>query len=184
MEQSTLDVWSQFSAQLRSYIRRRVADPADAEDLLQQVFVKVHTHIGTLRDDQRIAPWLYQIARNSIVDYHRSRRQFADIPETLPAEPQSDDDSIAQLAIGLRHMVENVPDIYRQPLLLAEIVGLPQKEVAERLGLSLSAAKSRVQRGRRLLRTMLGQCCHLEVDRRGRRMDYEPPSDCRYCDPA
>ena len=185
MAQKTLDVWEKFSERLRSFILKRIADPTDADDVLQQIFIKVHTHIGTLRDEERIAPWLYQIAKNTITDYYRAQRQCVAIPETLIVEVEPDgEDSISQLATGLRHLIETLPDNYRQPLLLAEIEGLPQKEMAEQLRLSLSAAKSRVQRGRRLLRAALLSCCHFELDHRGRLMDYAPPADCRHCNSA
>jgi RNA polymerase sigma-70 factor (ECF subfamily) len=73
---------------------------------------------------------------------------------------------------------------YRQAVQLSEIEGLPQQEVADRLGLSLSGAKSRIQRGRLMLKDELERCCRFEFDRRGNVMDYEPRPErtvCRNC---
>lgn len=182
MKPTTLDVWERFSERLRFFILKRIHDPADADDVLQQVFTKVHTHIDLLRDEERIAPWLYQIAKNTITDHYRTHRKFEVIPETLAVEDERDNgDSASQLATGLRYLIEALPDKYRQSLLLVEIEGLTLKEMAERLGLSPSAAKSRVQRGRRVLRAALLSCCHFELDHHGRLMDYAPPPDCRHC---
>ena len=75
-------------------------------------------------------------------------------------------------------MVESLPDDYRQALLLTEYEGLTQRELAERLGLSVSGAKSRVQRAREKLKEMLLDCCHFEFDRLGRVIDYQPKYAC------
>jgi RNA polymerase sigma-70 factor, ECF subfamily len=79
-------------------------------------------------------------------------------------------------------MLDALPENYRLPLLWSELEGLPQKEVAERLGLSLSAAKSRVQRGRDRLKDLFTQCCHSKLDHRGSVMGYRPRSQqCNRC---
>jgi RNA polymerase sigma-70 factor (ECF subfamily) len=74
-----------------------------------------------------------------------------------------------------------LPEPYSQALILTEYEGLSQKEMAERLGISFSGAKSRVQRARRKLRDLLLQCCHFELDRRAF-LDYYPY--CRGCNPS
>ena len=81
-------------------------------------------------------------------------------------------------------MVQSLPDPYRQAIMLAEIEGLPQKAVAEKLGLSFSGAKSRIQRARSLVRDLLDQCCHFTYDGRGNVIDYErhgPDCGCDTC---
>lgn len=175
MTLTTGDVWSAFSQRLQAVIRARVADPADADDILQDVFLKVHLRLDTLEDESRLAPWLFQITRNAIADYYRGRRQFVELPDEYAATSAADEDEAAsQLASGLRAMIGSLPPTYQEALRLAEIEGLSQKEVAERLDLSYSGAKSRVQRGRRLLREALVNCCHIELDRRGGIIDYVP----------
>ncbi len=176
---NTQAIWESFSQDIKAFILKRVDDQQDAEDLLQEVFIKIHTHIDTLQDEQRLAPWLYQIARNAIIDYYRSRRIYGGLPEALVEVniPESSDPT-KELASGLGAMIASLPDKYRQVLLLSEIEGLKQKEVAERLGMTLSGTKSRVQRGRNLLRQALLDCCHFEFDRRGHVIDYTPRPDC------
>ena len=170
--------WRQFGDGLREYIARRA--PTDAvDDLLGEVFVKVHSRIDTLEDENRLAPWLYQIARNTVTDYHRSRRltgptlEDAELPHTVD-EP----DHAAELAGGLRILIDQLPDGYRQALLLTEFEGMTQAEMGAELGLSVSGAKSRVQRARRLLKDEILACCHLEFDSRGRVIDYEKRARC------
>jgi RNA polymerase sigma-70 factor (ECF subfamily) len=183
MNRTTEDLWNEFSRELRRFILRRVSDPTDADDILQDVFVKLHTRIDTLRDEDRIAPWLYRIARNTLIDYYRDRRLTVPVPETLVVEDEpAESDAASHIASGLTGMVDCLPDKYRQAVTLSELQGVPQQQVADRLGLSLSGAKSRVQRGRGLLRDALLDCCHFEFDRRGRVIDYTPrPDCCRYC---
>jgi len=168
MTLSTAEIYQAFGRQLRLFILKRVDDPDDAEDLLQEVFIKIHTHLDTVQDHSRLLPWLYQVARNTVADYHRSRRPLNELPETLTEDPEPlEAEPAARLAAGLSEMLACIPESYRQALEMAEIQGLKQSQVAERLGLSLSGAKSRVQRGRAMLRQALFDCCHFEFDRRG-----------------
>lgn len=179
----TADVWERFNEDLGRFIYHRVSDQQDAEDLLQDVFVKIHSRIDTLRDEDRLAPWIYQIARNSITDYYRTRKHTVELPETIPVvEDNNQEDAISQLAIGINEMIDWLPEIYRQPLILSEIKGMKQADVATHLGLSLSGAKSRIQRGRVMLRDALLECCHFEFDHRGSVIDYiQRQERCRQC---
>ncbi|MCB0254306.1 MAG: RNA polymerase sigma factor SigZ [Anaerolineae bacterium] len=183
MTLTTDAVWSDFSQRLGALIRSKVADPADADDILQDVFLKVHLRLDTLQDESRLAPWLYQITRNAITDYYRGRRQTIELQESYPAESAADQTTAErQLAGSLQEMIGSLPATYQEALILAEINGMSQKDVADRLDLSYSGAKSRVQRGRRLLREALVNCCHIELDRRGGIIDYVPRDQlCRQC---
>jgi len=180
---STGEIYEAFSRPLLGYLRRRIADPMDAEDVLQEIFVKLHTRLDSLQDESRLAPWLYRIARNAVVDFYRARRQVVDLPEDLPVEPQGEEaDLLAHLAEGLRGMLACLPEKYSHALQLVELEGLTQVDMAGQAGLSLSGAKSRVQRGRALLRDCLFDCCHFEFDRRGHPIDYTPrPACCKKC---
>jgi RNA polymerase sigma-70 factor (ECF subfamily) len=181
-------LWDQYSGRLGAFIRSRVRDDADAEDILQEVFIRIHRHLCCQPDWDKPPSWIYQIARHLIIDHYRRRRELVELPEDLPAEPDlPEDDPEAALALSLKEMVDELPEPYRQALLLTEYQGLSQKQLAESQGISLSGAKSRVQRARQRLRNMLLECCHFEFDRRGRIVDYyercccchpvvEPPS--------
>jgi RNA polymerase sigma-70 factor, ECF subfamily len=171
--------WTTFHTPLLQFVRRRVADEASAEDIVQDVFLKVHTHIDTLSDTSKLQSWLYQLTRNAVIDYYRRTRDIVTISEEIPAFVQEDEnDVVARLTPGVKAMVAVLPDIYREALRLTEYEGLTQKEMAERLGISLSGAKSRVQRARQLLRQMLLDCCHFELDRRNAIISYQPRCAC------
>ena len=173
-------VWAELSDTLKRFILKRVGNEQAAEDILQDVFLKIHAGIADLSDDSRLQGWVYQITRNAIIDFYRKSQPGQELPEDLAAGrvEDEDDDTERKLARSLRGMVEQLPEEYRQAMLLTAFEGLTQKEVAGRLGLSLSGAKSRVQRGRDKLRDLLLDCCHVEFDRRGRVIDYHPRVAC------
>lgn len=179
MNQTTTQVWENFSHNLRGYISRRVSNADDVEDILQDTFLKIHTHIDTLRDEDRLIPWLYLITKNTVADYYRSHRTMIQLPENLVDDnPPAMEPPETTLAAGILELIDSLPEIYRQPLILSELEGMKQSEVAELMGLSLSGIKSRIQRGRRLLKQSLLDCCHFEFDRHGGIVDYYPRPDC------
>lgn len=167
-------IWDQTSAKLKSFILNRVEDEAAAEDLLQEVFLRVHQNMSSLKDSEKLESWLYQITRNVIIDHYRSRRAHTELSETLvdPQEIYVEDDAVAELSGSLLEMVNELPSPYREALLLTEYDGLSQQDLAMKLGISLSGAKSRVQRARQKIKDSLLTCCHFEFDRYGRVVDY------------
>ena len=174
MTENIEEIWKEYHTKLRSFIQNRVGNLSDADDILQDVFLSIHAKIGTLRESNRIQSWIYRITRNSIIDYFRTRRTFDELPETLPAPEQAAGrDTSNEIKSWLLPMIGNLPDTYRETLMLSEIEALPQKEVADRQQISLSGAKSRIQRGRAKIKEMLLECCHFEFDRLGSVTDYE-----------
>jgi len=176
-------IWNEISAKLGQFIAARVADPATAEDILQDVFVKIQTRLGQLQDPAKLQGWLYLVARNAIIDHHRTRKETTEVPESLPAEPPAHDVEVEDLKAAFRRLIDSLPKAYRDALVLTEFEGLTQKEMAARLGISLSGAKSRVQRGREQLKQMLLERCEFEFDRLGRIIDCKPRTKdaCQEC---
>ncbi len=154
---TTERLWHDLHDRLLRFVRSRVADEAGAEDIVQDAFLKIHAHIDSLRDDDRLESWVWQIVRHAIADQHRAHRPTAGVPEDLvaPVEDDADDDAPRDLTLWVRATVEALPEPYREALLLTEYVGLTQRELAARAGISLSGAKSRVQRAREKLKAVL-----------------------------
>jgi RNA polymerase sigma-70 factor (ECF subfamily) len=167
-------IWYEFAEKLGQFIRSRVADPASAEDILQDVFVRIQKQLGRLRDPAKLQGWLYLIARNAIIDHYRTRKETVEVPESLPAESNGDEHELEELKAAFRRMIYTLPEPYREALLLTEFDGQTQQQLADRVGISLSGAKSRVQRGREQLKEMLQECCSFEFDRRGKVIGCEP----------
>ncbi len=176
-------IWRDFSDRLRGYIARKVDDPDDAQDILQDVFVKIHSRAGGLDDESKLAPWVYRIAQNTITDFYRARAaRPAESKDAVDVAAVQHDDERIDLNDWMRGAIGELPEKYREAIQLTEIDGLTQVELAARMGISVSGAKSRVQRGRKLIKEMLLACCHLEMDRRGNIIDMQRRDDCRYCD--
>ncbi len=180
---SVEEIWREYHTRLHAFIRSRVGDASDAEDILQDVFLRIHSRVRTLEDGTRLQSWMYQIARNAIVDYYRARKTTAKLPESLTSpEPDAAEEARQDIARCFSPLIESLPEHYREAVTMSEIEGLTQQEVAERQGLSLSGAKSRVQRGRAMVKDALLQCCQLEFDQRGRMVDYDDNgSSCERC---
>ena len=185
---ATERIWLDFHGRLLSFIRGRVAAQQDAEDILQDVFTRIHLNIRRLSDAQKLTSWIYQITRNAIVDHYRARAKDAGVADRLAdtglqngqADLGAGDDEggasgpSAELAGCIEPLLRELPDHYRQAIELTELGGLTQKEAAETVELSLPGMKARVQRGRRKLQELLLDCCHVELDRRGGVVDYVP----------
>ena len=180
------DGWEESRARLVAFARRRLDDPEDAEDVVHEVFVRALERAESLDDEARLDAWLYQITRNVLIDRHRTRTTAARAIEAFPRDVESrtlvaasDDaaaeveDARADLARCLRPLIDGLPAKYRGAVSLSDVEGARQKDVAARLGLSVSGAKSRVQRGRRLLRDRLLECCAVERDRSGAVVDWQ-----------
>lgn len=172
-------IWNEFDGRLRQFIFKRISNEAAAEDVLQEVYVRIHSRIHTLRAESKLQSWIYQIARNTIIDYYRSQKLTVELSETLIWPEDSDEnDATRELAPSVKAMTNCMPEKYRQALVLTEYQGLTQREVAEQLGISLSGAKSRVQRAREKLKNILLNCCHFELDRLGNILGYQPRCGC------
>jgi RNA polymerase sigma-70 factor (ECF subfamily) len=188
----TEKLWQEMHDGLRAFIAKRVSDQSYAEDVLQEVFVRVHRQLDSVNDPRRIVSWMYQITRNAIIDYYRKPGRRQEIPAGLSADIEAfggefqaeSGDPGSELAGCLRPMVERLSKDYREALTLVELDGLTQQAAAQQMGLSLSGMKSRVQRGRKQLKQMLDDCCLIELDRRRGVVDYEVrDAGCDACTP-
>jgi RNA polymerase sigma-70 factor (ECF subfamily) len=163
---------------------RPLATPADVDDVIQEVFVRLARGLPSLRDGDRVSSWLFAIARNAVVDHYRNRARnpLAEGQDTEPHAPDMDatEPLTEELTACVAHFVTMLPDDYRQAVTLVELEGMSQKEAAAMLGISHSGMKSRVQRGRAALRKMFERACALELDARRKVIDCEP----RACGPC
>jgi len=173
---ATEALWRDFAAPLRSFLRARTAKEADAEDLLQEVFVRIHKRLPTLHDTSKMQGWVYRIARNAVIDHYRTRREHLPMDFEVESEDPTGESAV-DLRPSLRRFVAELPPAYREPLVRHEFQGEPLEEVARACGLTLTATKSRVRRARLMLREMMDRCCRFEFDRRGRVIEATP-RDC------
>jgi RNA polymerase sigma-70 factor (ECF subfamily) len=183
--QPTEQMWREMLPQLRSFVRRRIANPDRADDLVAEILLRIQQNIKSLDDQERLPNWVFRIARNAIIDeYRRAGRNREQLTATLQDEPaqmaaaEEDPGAVRELSACLRPLLDGLPTEQRDALQMIDLDGMTQADAAEHAGISLSGMKSRVQRGRRRLAELLGQCCTLTLDGRGVPMEYEPPSGC------
>jgi RNA polymerase sigma-70 factor, ECF subfamily len=168
---------------LHDFIARRVRDADTADDLTQDVLLKVHRAGHDVDAVEDVAAWLFRIARNTLVDHYRHRDRHPS-PGELPVEllgVDTDDEATAArrgLAGCLRSMVEALDPIYRDALIQTDLGDLSQAEAARRAGITSSAMKSRVQRARAQLREAVTACCAVHTDAAGRVHDYDARAGC------
>ena len=174
-------LWQDYRQNLLRYIRQRV-DERDAEDVLHDALVKAWQGLDDLHSGTKLSAWLYRITHNAIVDYYRSRRRMEPLDEDPGIEaPEQSNFAEQELARCLQPMIEHLPEKYRDAVYMAELEGRRQHEIAAREGISVSGAKSRVQRGRSRLKEMLEECCSIELKAGGGVAGFERTAKCGDC---
>jgi RNA polymerase sigma-70 factor (ECF subfamily) len=184
--------WHELERHLRPYVARRVAAPDEVDDVVQDIFVKLHQSLGSIKDDESFGGWVYRIARNTLIDRGRVKARgramlSGDMVAAQDVPPPNDeaDQLRAELGECVALFVSRLPSPYREAITLTELQGLAQKDAAQLLGVSLPALKSQVLRGRGKIRDMFDACCQISVDARGRVLACEArdpsgvPADCR-----
>jgi RNA polymerase sigma-70 factor, ECF subfamily len=167
-------IWRTLSDRLRQFIRAHVGSAADVDDILQSAFLRIHQNVNRLRDTDRLEPWVFQIVRNAIADHYRKARpdSLAGDVEASPMAESTPHDLNGEVADCLGKLIDELPDHLQRAVQLYEQDGISQQEIADLETISLSGAKSRVQRGRRMLRRLLETCCQIELDRRGNVLEW------------
>jgi RNA polymerase sigma-70 factor (ECF subfamily) len=164
----------EMAPRLRAFLRRRVRDDVTADDLTQDTLLKVYRSRTALRDDTRLQAWLYRVARTTLIDYYRRQKPTEELPAAIAAESRSELAAMrTAIAASMQRFLEELPEAYREPVRLAEVEGLPLAKIALRMDLSLTAVKSRVRRGRQMLKARLQACCRFEFDRLGQVIGWE-----------
>jgi len=173
-------VWTDMNGRLTSFVNGKVKDSELSKDIVQDVFLKVFTKFDTLKNEEKLVSWIYQITRNEIISHFR-KIQF-NSPTNEVQEEYTDDSLNSELTYCISPFLNSLPEKYKQAVILADIENISQKEIAERLNISYSGAKSRVQRGRELLKSTYQQCCAISTDVYGNVIDYKAKKCDSSCD--
>lgn len=177
---TTQQLWDELGQTLRAYFAQRLADSHAVDDLTQEVFLRIHRGLDSLTDADRIGPWVFRIARNVFADHLRRRKPQAELDESqLTADSQNDQVLEKRIGRCLRSMLDYLPDDYRRAIQAVEIDEQTQAAYAKSAGLSISGAKSRVQRGRQKLKEELLACCQFEFDRLGKPVTMNVGKPCK-----
>ncbi|WP_147804930.1 RNA polymerase sigma factor SigZ [Alkalicoccus halolimnae] len=172
--------WEDVHDRLLKMIQSKVSNREDAKDILHNVYIKMQERIDQLRDEEKLESWLFQLTRNTIIDYYRVRRLHAPLEEEELLEETDDpmENYNPEVAAALARYLTQLPPEYEEALRLYDIEGWKHKQIAEHLGISISGSKTRVQRGRQKLKKLLLDCCAVKLDAYGNAIDYykNPPN--------
>ena len=159
-------IWKEFNRQLLAFILNKVIDKSSAEDILQDVFIKVYQNLNTLEDKEKLRSWLYSITRNAIYDFYRKKSiDFSDVELDELALKTTFKNEHLDRCIDI--LIKDLPENYSRVLDASELQGQKQQEISEQQGLSLPAVKSRIKRGRSQLKDKLQACCDFEFKEDG-----------------
>jgi RNA polymerase sigma-70 factor (ECF subfamily) len=166
MEKEAIQIiWKDLCQELRAFILQKVKDPNLADDILQETFIKIHLNIHKVRDPSKLTAWTYQITRNTITDYFRSKKDFLQIENfELAAE---ENPSYQKLSNCINNKINQLSQKYKEVMILNTFKNLKQTEIADYLGMSYSGAKTRVQRAKIQLKNLVADCDNVETDSKG-----------------
>lgn len=168
-------IWESYNTNIMQFIKSKVHDEYDAEDILQDVFLKLYKNINGIKDESKVKTYIYQTARNSIIDYYRKRKEVVMEPEALPEQILAEEENEnlnTKIAGCLESMLLTLPEKYQKPIRLHDIMGNTHKDISAELNISISGSKTRVQRGRQHLKELLLDCCDFKFDSMGNIIDY------------
>jgi len=177
---TTQTIWETYHQDVKQFIRSKVREEYVANDLLQETFIKVHTKIDTLHDQNKLKSWIFTIARNTILDHfkqHENSREFFEndliLEEEKPVHNEKD---------CLHGIIKRLHKKYRDPLFLSDIKGMKQTEIAQQLNLQLSTTKSRIQRARKQIAQGYMACCDFKLNEKGFLVgEVKDKADCKIC---
>ncbi len=175
-------LWSEYRTSLKAFLQARVSNPADVDDLLQDILIKAYKNLDSVNSKSSLKSWLFQIANHTVIDFYRKNRTF----DTLNPDQLKHDDQAENIEQELSRCVE--PFIKALPKQTCELLtaidlnGVSQKDWAAKHGMSYSTLKSRVQKGRQQLRELFEDCCRFSLDQQGHVIDYESKiKNCKNC---
>ena len=165
--------WASHEPELRSWLRHRVNNPAQADDLLQDLFLKALRQGERFCSVQNARAWLFEVARNTLADHLRVARNTVELPDDLVA-PTDQTETVDTLTACLPRVLSELSIEDREAITLCDLQGMAQADYARQKDLSLSAAKSRIQRARLRLRDHMTLACRVQIDDTGRVSDFVP----------
>lgn len=166
MNQEIEKIWTGFHHELRAFVMAKTRHKDDSEDILQDVFVRIMQNFDKVSASVNIKHYIYGMVKNAVSDYFRHKNKILKIEDTEEpfAEAESETLNATVAECCLRPFIEKLPVNYREALIASEIQQVSQKDLAQKLGISYSGTKSRVQRGKEKLKALIQECCNYESD--------------------
>ncbi|MES9826383.1 MAG: RNA polymerase sigma factor SigZ [Candidatus Thiodiazotropha endolucinida] len=175
-------IWDHYRSALKAFLHKKIANADDVDDLLQDILIKTHQSLHTIKSTDRIKPWLFKIAHHTVIDFYRKRSKRQQVTPEDYWQQDIDDNFQKELASCLAPFISALPAESADLLMQIDLEGESQKDYAEKTGLSYSTLKSRVQKSRSQLRKLFDDCCHFTINQRGEIIDCDPKNgNCENC---
>jgi len=177
---TTQQIWEKYHQDIKQFILSKIKNEDIANDVLQEIFIKIHTKIDSLKDQDKLKSWIFMIARNTVLDYfkqNKNTREFYENDQILEEEKEVHDEKDC-----LHGIIKRLPKKYREPLFLSDIKGMKQVAIAQQLNLQLSTTKSRIQRARKQITQGYIECCDFKINQKGYLVgEIKDKKDCKIC---
>jgi len=175
MNKQLLKIWSEIESKLLAFIKKRINNSEDAEDILQDVYLKLHQNISLLKNEEKFISWIYQITRNTINDcykkcYKIKLEELEDNQKFLFEEETNLNEEILKY---LKDFINKMPKNDKEIIFLFEFENLSHKEISEKLNISENLSKVRLNRAKAKLKRELEKCCTFEYDKYGNILEYK-----------
>jgi RNA polymerase sigma-70 factor (ECF subfamily) len=168
-----MTAWDKHEVELRAWLRGRLGNSHDAQDMLQDLFLKAMRQDKQFCEIGNARAWLFEVARNALADRLRLKKEQVELPDDLVAghdEPAA----VASLSACLPRALSELSDEDREALTQCDLEGMTQEGYAHLKGITLPAAKSRVLRARKRLREHLTAACQVRFDEAGKVCCFVP----------
>lgn len=175
-------IWTEYQSNLKAFLHSKVDNPEDVKDLLQDILIKTHLNMHSLKESSKVKSWIFQIANNTIIDFYRKKRKGRNIsPEALWYE-QEEPQILKELSQCVLPFINSLSPSDAELLVAIEIEGKSQKTYAKNNNLNYSTLKSRVKKSRQELYRLFNNCCDFSLDSQGNLIEYQTKgSRCTKC---
>ena len=175
--QQVWDLWITYKQALEKYVLKYTKSPDMTHEIVGEVLLKVHKSCCSDIEINNVKSWLFQISYHTTMDYYRQYKPFHQLSELKVEEIKND--IYQELSNYLEPLIGFLPDKYAYPLRLADLEGLKQQDIAQKLNLSLTATKSRIQRARKMLKQEIHTCFHLNQSNPSGLIDFSVKESCK-----
>ena len=166
--------WKQHAPELRSWLRLRLSQPQDVDDMMQDLYMKALRQGSKFCSVQNARAWLFEVSRNAMADHLKLKREMVELPDDLPAAHPEDSSPVDNLTACLPRVLSELSPTDREAIVLCDLGDMSQADYAAQSGLKLSAAKSRLQRARQRLHERMTVACQVKTDKVGHVEDFVP----------
>jgi RNA polymerase sigma-70 factor, ECF subfamily len=171
------EIWEEYKSLLLGYIKKKVKNNDDAKDILQDVLLKSYQFCSKGKTVLHLKSWLFKITKNTIVDYYKKNKS---VPFDIDFADEINQNSlIGEASEYIKALLQLLPEEYAIPLYMYDLENISQKDIAEKLNLTLPNTKSRIQRGRIKLKERFLECCIVEFDDNGEMISFDIKPDCK-----